>query len=62
MEKLFSYGITGKVIDVITNMYKSIKSCVMDSGIQSDFFGSHVGVRQVTRREFITTSICFVPQ
>ena len=27
-------------------MYKSIKSCVMDSGIQSDFFESHVGVRQ----------------
>ena len=25
------------------NMYKS---CVMDSGIQSDFFASHVGVRQ----------------
>ena len=45
-KKLFSYGITGKVIDVITNMYKSIKSCVMDSGIQSDFFESHVGVRQ----------------
>ena len=37
-KKLFSYGITGKVIDVIMNMYKSIKSCVMDSGIQSDFF------------------------
>ena len=37
-KKLFSYGITGKVIDVITNMYKSIKSCVMGSGIQSDFF------------------------
>ncbi len=31
---LFSYGITGKVIDVIINMYKSIKSCVMDTGIQ----------------------------
>ena len=28
------------------NMYKSIKSCVMDSGIQSDFFAPHVGVRQ----------------
>ena len=28
------------------NMYKSIKSCVMDSGIRSDFFASHVGVRQ----------------
>ena len=27
-------------------MYKSIKSCVMDSGIQSDLFASHVGVRQ----------------
>ena len=37
MEKVtLSYGITGKVIDVIMNMYKSIKSCVMDSGIQSD--------------------------
>ena len=28
------------------NMYKSIKSCVMDSGIRSDCFASHVGVRQ----------------
>ena len=28
------------------NMYKSIKSCDMDSGIRSDFFASHVGVRQ----------------
>ena len=37
-KKSLSYGITGKVIDVIMNMYKSIKSCVMDSGIQSDFF------------------------
>ena len=37
-EKVLSYGITGKVLDVIMNMYKSIKSCVMDSGIQSDFF------------------------
>ena len=32
-KKLFSYGITGKVIDVIMNMYKSIKSCVMDCGV-----------------------------
>ena len=24
----------------------SLVSCVMDSGIQSDFFASHVGVRQ----------------
>ena len=31
MEKvIFSYDITGKIIDVIMNMYKS---CVMDSGI-----------------------------
>ena len=45
-KKLFSYLITGKVIDVITNMYKSYKSYVMDCGIQSDFFESHIGVRQ----------------
>ena len=37
-KKLFSYGITGKGIDVIMNMYKSIKSCIMDSDIQSDFY------------------------
>ena len=36
-KKLFSYSITGNVIDVITNMYKSIKSCGMDRSIQSDF-------------------------
>ena len=37
-KKLFSYGITGKVIDVITNMYKSIKSCVMDSKLLGSNF------------------------
>ena len=39
MEKVIfiRYKLTGKVIDVIMNMYKSIKSCVMDSGIKSDF-------------------------
>ena len=27
-------------------MYKSIKSCVMANGMQSEFFESHVGLRQ----------------
>ncbi|KAK2155971.1 hypothetical protein NP493_2017g00010 [Ridgeia piscesae] len=27
-------------------MYKSIKSCVMNNGVQSEFFDSHVGLRQ----------------
>ena len=58
-KKLFSYGITGKVIDVIMNMYKSIKSCVMDSGIVRFFC---ITCRSETRRELITTSVCFVPQ
>ena len=54
-KKLFSYGITGKVIDVIMNMYKSIKSCVMDSGIVRFFC---ITCRSETRREFITISVC----
>ena len=42
-KKLISCGISGKVLRVILNMYKSIKSCVMANGMQSDFFESHVG-------------------
>ena len=45
-KKLISCGISGKVLRVILNMYKSIKSCVMANGIQLEFFESHVGQRQ----------------
>ena len=45
-KKLISCGISGKVLRVILNMYKSIKSCVMANGMQSEFFESHVGLRQ----------------
>ena len=41
-KKLISCGISGKVLRVILNMYKSIKSCVMANGMQSEFFESHV--------------------
>ena len=58
MEKvILIYGITGKVIDVIMNMYKSIKiikSCVMDSSIVRFFC---ITCRSETRRAFITTSV-----
>ena len=45
-KQLISCGISGKVLRVILNMYKSIKSCVMANGIQSELFESHVGLRQ----------------
>ena len=45
-KNLISCGISGKVLRVILNMYKSIKSCVMANGMQSEFFESHVGLRQ----------------
>ena len=45
-KKLISYGVSGKVLNVILNTYKSIKSCVMNNGVQSEFFDSHVGLRQ----------------
>ena len=43
-KKLISCGwpISGKVLRVILNMYKSIKSCVMANGMQSELFESHV--------------------
>ena len=47
-KKLISCGIhvSGKVLRVILNMYKSIQSCAMANGMQSEFFESHVGLRQ----------------
>ena len=37
-KKLISFGISGKVLRVILNMYKSIKSFAMTNGMQSEFF------------------------
>lgn len=44
--KLISEGISGKILQVIMNMYKKAKSCVMMNGKISDFFKCNVGVRQ----------------
>ena len=35
-----------KKTNIMWHMYKSIKSCVMANGMQSEFFESHVGLRQ----------------
>lgn len=42
--KLLNYGINGKCLKYITNMYKGIKSRM--NGTVSDFFSCNVGVRQ----------------
>jgi len=46
--KLVKYGIKGKILSVIENMYKGIKSCatVNNRSNLSDFFESHIGLRQ----------------
>ena len=44
--KLVKSGITGKLYNVITNMYSNIKSCVSHNGQLSDYFVSVNGVRQ----------------
>ena len=44
--KLINSGITGKLYNVIVNMYKNIKSCVNSDGNLSDFFISVNGMRQ----------------
>ena len=44
--KLLGNGINGKLFRVIYNLYQNIKSCVMYSGKQSNYFNSYCGVRQ----------------
>ena len=44
--KLLKKGITGKIFDIVYNMYQNIKSCVASERKLSDFFVSNVGVRQ----------------
>jgi hypothetical protein len=45
-EKIIRHGITGKMFNVIFNMYDSINSAVSYKGQQSPQFASHIGVRQ----------------
>jgi len=40
------YGIRGKVLEVIRNLYLNVKSCVFVNGERSQFFESFTGVRQ----------------
>uniref|UniRef100_A0A667XGE4 ribonuclease H n=1 Tax=Myripristis murdjan TaxID=586833 RepID=A0A667XGE4_9TELE len=44
--RLQNVGITGRIYNVIVNMYNHIKSCVFMDGAKSDFFVSLTGVRQ----------------
>ena len=44
--KLFSHGISGKVLTVIKNIYHGAKSCVRANGALSEFFECSTGVRQ----------------
>jgi len=44
--KLIDNGINGKVLSVITNLYKEAKSCIEKEGRTSSFFCCDVGVRQ----------------
>lgn len=44
--KLISYGINGKVLNVIRNLYQNAKSFVQNNDQQSDYFFCNVGVRQ----------------
>ena len=45
-KKLIGYGINGKIITVIYNLYYNAKSCVKQNGCLSDYFFCKVGVRQ----------------
>lgn len=45
-QKLLDSGIDGKLLRIIVNMYKGIKSCISLNGQHSSFFPSNIGLRQ----------------
>ena len=45
-QKLLKHGIRGKILTVIKNMYKEIKSCITVNGNSSGFFSCEKGVKQ----------------
>ena len=45
-QKLLKHGIRGKILSVIQNMYKEIKSCITFNGNSSGFFSYEKGFRQ----------------
>ena len=44
--KLNMFKINGKCFQLIRNIYKNVKSCIMLNGAKSDFFDCNIGVRQ----------------
>ena len=44
--KLLLSNINGKILTVVKNLYKGVKSCICNGGGKSDFFLSLKGVRQ----------------
>ena len=44
--KLLKEGVDGKFFKIIHYLYQNIKSCIVFSGNQSNFFQSYCGVRQ----------------
>ncbi len=44
--KILAQGISGKIFNVIKNLYESAKSCINFNGEVSDYFESKVGVKQ----------------
>ena len=44
-QKLLKHGICGKILNVITNMYSGIKSCITVNGTSSGYFTCEKGVR-----------------
>ena len=44
--KLHKYGIQGKLLRIIRDMYENVKSCVKACSSYSDYFKHAVGLRQ----------------
>lgn len=56
--KLYRHGISGKILNIIKDMYQKVISCVKHMSTYSEFFESAVGLRQGEVLSPILLSLC----
>ena len=58
--KILKTGVSGKVLNVVMNLYKHAKSCISANGNMSDFLTCNVGVRQGENLEHFSNLFCLL--
>ena len=57
-QKLLSYNINGKVLNIIREIYSKAKSCIRKDNMMSDYFMCNIGVRQGDNLSPVLFALC----